>query len=284
MPGEEPNEFFGGHWLDFFPKPVYWIMSGKPGIPFVSETQQYGKVYHINDKDDMLKLLETENGLAWTAHARTKGSTGFPDKYKNEPFFTSDHFLGAAWKAMPADLSQPFLGKRVLDLMDDMANWGLKKHVLAEADLFSIEPENEMYAHLNVNYLQLNSLPEYKDGWQPVLDVIKQGKFFVTTGEVLIPSFTINGKKSGETLSVTQNGKAEIALEVSWTFPLNFAEIISGDGNKVYHEKINLTNTKAFGSKKFIFNTNVKNRKWIRVEIWDVAANGAFMQQVWLKQ
>lgn len=284
LPGEEPNEFFGGHWLDFFPKPVYWIMSGKPGIPFVSETQQYGKVYHINDKDDMLKLLETENGLAWTAHARTKGSTGFPDKYKNEPFFTSDHFLGAAWKAMPSDLSQPFLGKRVLDLMDDMANWGLKKHVLAEADLFSIEPENEMYAHLNVNYLQLNSLPEYKDGWQPVLDVIKQGKFFVTTGEVLIPSFTINGKKSGETLSVTQNGKAEIALEVSWTFPLNFAEIISGDGNKVYHEKINLTNTKAFGSKKFIFNTNVKNRKWIRVEIWDVAANGAFMQQVWLKQ
>lgn len=284
LPGEEPNEFFGGHWLDFFPKPVYWIMSRKPGIPFVSQTPQYGKVYHIGDKDDMLKLLETENGLAWTAHARTKGSTGFPDKYKNEAFFTSDHFFGGAWKAMPADLSQPFLGKRVLDLMDDMANWGLKKHVLAEADLFSIEPENEMYAHLNVNYLQLDKLPEYKDGWQPILDVMKQGKFFVTTGEVLLPLFTVNGKKSGETVTVNQNGKAEIALEAKWTFPLHFAEIVSGDGNKVYREKINLADTRAFGRKKFIFNTNVKNRKWIRIEVWDAAANGAFTQQVWLKQ
>lgn len=284
LPGEEPNEFFGGHWLDFFPKPVYWIMSKKPGSPFISQNAEYGKVYHIGDKEDMLKLLEAENGLAWTAHARTKGSTGFPDKYKNEKFFASDHFFGAAWKPIPADLSQPRLGKRILDLMDDLSNQGFKKHVIAEADLFSIEPENEMYAHLNVNYLQMNKLPEYKDGWQPVLDVMRQGKFFVSTGEVLLPSFAVNGKKSGETLTLSQDGKAEIAIEAAWTFPLNFAEIISGDGNKVYREKINLTDTRAFGKKKFIFNTKLKNRKWVRIEIWDIAANGAFTQQVWLKQ
>lgn len=283
LPGEEPNEFFSGHWLDFFPKPVYWIMSRKPGVAFVTEIPKYGKVYHIGDKDDMLKLLETEHGLAWTAHARTKGSTGFPDKYRDEPFFTSNHFLGAAWKAMPADLSQPRLGKRVLDLMDDMANRGLKKQVLAEADLFSIEPGNEMYAHLNVNYLKLNKLPEYKDGWQPVLDVLRQGKFFVSTGEVLLPSFTVNGKNSGETVTIDADGKAQIAMELAWTFPLNFAEIISGDGNKVYREKISLTGTKAFGKKKFAFNTNLKNRKWVRAEVWDVAANGAFTQQVWVQ-
>ncbi|MCH5720746.1 hypothetical protein [Niabella hibiscisoli] len=34
----------------------------------------------------MLKLLEQEKGLAWVAHARTKGSTGYPDKYKDEAF------------------------------------------------------------------------------------------------------------------------------------------------------------------------------------------------------
>ncbi len=76
-----------------------------------------------------------------------------------------------------------------------MNNWGLKKHVLGEADIFSIEPENEMYAHLNVNYLQLKTLPKFDDGWQPVLDVLQQGKFFTTTGEVLIPSFTGMGKQ-----------------------------------------------------------------------------------------
>ncbi|MDQ3846118.1 MAG: hypothetical protein M3342_19245 [Bacteroidota bacterium] len=284
LPGEEPNEFFGGHWLQFFPHPVYWIMSRKPDMPFVTIDSSYGKVYRIGNKDEMLQLLERENGLAWTAHPRTKGSTGYPDKYKNEHFFTSDHFLGAAWKAMPADLSQPRLGKRVLDLMDDMANWGYKKHVLAEADLFTVEPENEMYAHLNVNYLQLDKLPDYKDGCQPVLDAMQQGKFFVTTGEVLLPLFTVNGKGPGETAMINKNGKTEIVLEVDWTFPLQFAEIISGNGENVFRERINLNSTTAFGKKKFTFSTDLANRKWVRVEVWDAAVNGAFTQPVWLQQ
>ena len=283
LPGEEPNEFFGGHWLEFFPKPVYWVMSRKEGVPFVTDDPTYGKVYWVADKGDMLKLLEAENGLAWTAHARTKGSTGYPDKYRDEDFFKSDHFFGAAWKAIPADLSQPKLGKRVLDLMDDMANWGFKKHAIAEADLFSVEPENEMYAHLNVNYLQLDKLPEYKDGWQPVLDVMRLGKFFVSTGEILLPSFAVNGKRSGEILKATPDGNAEIELEADWTFPLNFAEIITGDGTNVYRKKINLDNTLAFGKNKYTFRTSIKNKKWIRVEVWDIAANGAFTQQVWIE-
>ncbi len=58
LPGEEPNEFFGGHWLDFFPKPVYWIMARKPDQPFVTNDPKYGKVYRIADTADMLKLLK----------------------------------------------------------------------------------------------------------------------------------------------------------------------------------------------------------------------------------
>ncbi|QDK80278.1 hypothetical protein EXU85_17380 [Spirosoma sp. KCTC 42546] len=282
LPGEEPNNFFGGHWLDFFPKPVYWIMSRKPEMPFVTDDPTYGKVYRIADKNDMLKLLEAENGLAWTAHARTKGSTGFPDQYKDEDFYKSDHFFGAAWKNIPADLSEPRLSRRVLDLMDDMANWGLKKHVIAESDIFSMEPENETYAHLNVNYLQLDKLPDYSQGWQPILDVMKQGKFFVTTGEVMLPTFSVNGKGAGETLKLSADGKATISLTVNWTFPLTFAEIISGDGNQVYRERIDLMNTLPFGKQTLTLTTNLKNRTWMRVEVWDAAINGAFTQQVWL--
>jgi hypothetical protein len=284
LPGEEPNEFFGGHWLAFFPKPVYWIMSRKPDMPFVTNNSKYGKVYRVSDKKEMLKLLQLENGLAWTAHARTKGSVGFPDNYKNEPFFKSDHFMGAAWKAMPADLSQPRLGKRVLDLMDDMNNWGDKKHTVGEADLFSIEPQNEMYAHLNVNYLELDKLPDYNDGWQPILNAMSHGKFFTTTGEVLLPVFKVNGKTSNQTIMLDESGNATVQLEIDWTFPLNFAEIISGDGKNVYRDRINLDTTKAFGKKTFTFHTNLKNRKWVRVEVWDVAANGAFTQCIWIKR
>jgi len=284
LPGEEPNEFFGGHWLEIFPKPVYWIMSKKPGSPMITNDSKYGTVYHIGDSADMLQLLEKENGLAWTAHARTKGSTGFPDKYKQEDFFRSPHFMGAAWKAMPADLSQPRLGKRILDLMDDMNNWGLKKHVIGEADLFTITHENEMYAHMDINYLKLDKLPNYKDGWQPVVDAMQQGNFFTSTGEVLIPSFTVNGKTTDETVTLNKKGNAKISLHLNWTFPLSFIEIISGDGKQVYRDRISINNTTAFGDKDFSFNINLKNRKWVRAEVWDVAVNGAFTQTVWLKQ
>lgn len=284
LPGEEPNEFFGGHWLAFFPKPVYWIMSRKAGTPFETNDTEHGKVYHIGGKDDMLALLNAENGLAWTAHARTKGSTGYPDLYKNEPFYLSDRFLGAAWKAMPADLSQPRLGKRVLDLMDDMNNWGLKKKVLSEADLFTIEPENEMYAHMNINYLQMDKAPQFKDGWQPVLDVLQQGKFFSSTGEVLLPEFKIDGHSSGETVTIPASGKCNITFAVDWTFPLNFAEIISGDGKQVYRKHINLDSTRAFGKQVFNIAADLKGRTWARLEVWDAAANGAFTQTIWLKK
>jgi hypothetical protein len=281
LPGEEPNEFLGGHWLQIFPKPVYWIMDRKQDKPFVTEEPGYGKVYRVANEAEMLDLLKKENGLAWTAHPRTKGSTGYPDKYKTAPFFKDEHFLGAAWKAMPADLSQPMLGKRVLDLMDDMNNWGDRKKVLAEADLFTIEPENEMYAHLNVNYLKLDKLPEYKNGWQPVVDALDKGRFFSSTGEVLIPEFTVDGKATGE--EITAGKKSTVSFKLTWTFPMHYAEIISGDGTKVYRERVLLTDTQSFGEQTITRTIDLSNKKWVRLEAWDIAANGAFTQTVWVK-
>ena len=76
-------------------------------------------------------------------------------RYRNERFFHSDNWLGAAWKAMPADLSHDQLGRRVLDLMDDMANWGEAKYVLGEVDVFKLDHTHELYGHMNVNYVRL---------------------------------------------------------------------------------------------------------------------------------
>lgn len=284
LPGEEPNNFFGGHWMNMFPKPVYWLMSREKDQPFVENNPEYGKLYRISNKEEMLKLLELENGLAWTAHARTKGSTGYPDKYKDETFYKSDRFLGAAWKAMPADLSQPKLGNgRVLDLMDDMANWGQKKNVIGEADLFKIEPDYELYGHMNINYLQLDEMPQFEKGWQPVLDVMRNGKFFVTTGEILLPTFQVNGVGAGETTKVDAKGTVQLTFDASWTFPLNRAEIISGDGKEVFYDIIDLKDRQAFGKESFQFTPSLKGRKWVRLEVWDAAANGAFTQIIWLE-
>lgn len=205
LPGEEPNVHLGGHWISFFPKPVYWVLNREDDKPFSEQVDGFGTVYHVGSVDDVLHLMEKEHGLMWTAHPRIKSSIGFPDRYKDADFFRSEHFLGAAWKAMPADLSRPTLGWRVLDLLDDMANWGQKKQAHAEADLFRMKPDFETYAHMNVNYLKLDKLPRFNDGWQPVLDALRGGRFFTTTGEILIPEFTIGGKASGESLDTKDN-------------------------------------------------------------------------------
>jgi len=89
---------------------------------------------------------------------------------------------------MPAGYSLDSLGWRVLDLEDDMANWGQRKYVLGKVDIFRIYEDYELFGAMNANYLKLDAIPEFKDGWQPVVDALRSGQFFVTTGEVLIPA------------------------------------------------------------------------------------------------
>ncbi|GEP41693.1 hypothetical protein [Brevifollis gellanilyticus] len=285
LPGEEANVHLGGHWLSFFPKPVYWVLNREGGKPFAEQVEGFGTVYHVGDPGDVLELMEKENGLMWTAHARIKSSIGYPDKYKDSEFFRSKHFLGAAWKAMPADLSRPTLGWRVLDLLDDMSNWGARKQAHGEADLFRMETDFETYAHMNINYLRLDKLPNFKDGWQPVLDALRSGAFFTTTGEVLISDFTIDGKASGETVKLKADADPVLEGHLEWTFPLAFAVIVSGDGQKVTRHIVNMNDTEQFGSHGMKMPVDyLKERTWVRLEVWDVAGNGAYTQPVWLEK
>lgn len=283
LPGEEPNVHLGGHWISFFPTPVYWVLNRADGEPFVQRDPKLGNIYHVGSPADVLRLLRAEKGLAWTAHPRIKGSTGFPDRYREQLFFQSDRFLGAAWKAMPADLSQPQLGKRVLDLLDDMSNWGNPKYVLGEVDVFKIQPDHELYGHMNVNYVRLNEIPRFGDGWQPLLDALSDGQFFVTTGEVLIPQFTVNGVESGHVASVNSAGQVKVQFDLEWTYPLSHAEIVMGDGRQTERQRIDLAATSAFGDRTVAVEVDASDQRWLRLEVWDIATNGAFTQPIWLE-
>jgi hypothetical protein len=291
MPGEEANVHLGlslpgknpGHWMLFFPRPVYWTMVRSADQPFVEEIAPYGKVYHVGDRGDMIRLIKEERGLAWTAHPRIKGSAWTPDLFRHEDFFLAEFWQGGAWKAMPGDLSREKLGERVLNLMDDMANWGQRKYVPGEVDVFTIDHTHELYAHMNVNYVQLDRVPRFDEGWQPVLDVLSSGRFFVTTGEILVPKFCVGGKVSGDVLKLPADGQPELKAELQWTFPLAFAEVISGDGQQVFRERIDLTDTAAFGSRTLTLRPQLQGRRWVRFEVWDTAANGAFTQPVWIE-
>jgi hypothetical protein len=291
IPGEECSDFLGvrepgknpGHWMSLFPKPVYWIQQRVEGQPFVEQHPKYGTVYRVGHQRDMMELLKREKGLAWVAHPRIKASSWTPDIFRREEFYLADYWLGGAWKAMPADLSRPRLGERVLDLLDDMANWGQKKYAPGEVDVFKIDHTHELYGHMNINYLRLDRLPRFDEGWQPVLDVLRAGGFFTTTGEVLLHEFSVGGKESGATLQPDADGRPEMRVTLEWTFPLQFAEIISGDGKQVYRERISLTDTGPFGKRTLRFKPDLRGKKWVRFEVWDVAVNGAYTQPVWLE-
>ena len=105
--------------------------------------------------------------------------------------------------------------------------------MLGEVDVFQVQPDYELYDHSNINYLQLDRVPSFADGWQSILDALRSGRFFVTTGEILIPSFTLNGKRSGETLKLPADGTALLEADLCKTVPLAFAEVITGDGQSV---------------------------------------------------
>ncbi len=291
IPGEESSDILGiaepgkhpGHWMSLFPKPVYWIQTRANDQPFVTDEPKIGKIYRVGSRQDMMRLLAAERGLAWSAHPRIKASSWTPDIFRKEDFYLADYWVGAAWKAMPADLSRERLGERGLDLLDDMANWGQRKYLIGEVDVFKIDRSHELYGHMNINYLRLAHVPRFEDGWQPILDALRRGQFFVTTGEILIREFTLNGKQSGEALRVRENTAGKLKAELEWTFPLKFAEVITGDGQKVFRERINLSHTTAFGKRTLELKPELRGRKWLRLEIWDIAANGAFTEPIWIE-
>lgn len=269
LPSEEANVHLGGHWALFFPKPVHWYMRRPEGRPFVASDPKRGNVYSTGDWRDMLELIRRENGLMWHTHPRTKGSTGYPDLVRHTEYFLDPRYIGAGWKQMPSDLSSPRQGERALKLLDDMNNWGLPKRLLGEVDVFKIDETHELYAHMNVNYLRLARLPSFDD-WSPVAEALRQGDYFVTTGEVLVPEHTIEAA----------GASTRVKARVRWTFPLRLAEVVWGDGTYTKRHTIPLHETAQFGEASYDWTVPAGDWTWMRLAVWDVAANGAFTMPV----
>jgi hypothetical protein len=64
---------------------------------------------------------------------------------------------------------------------------------------------------------------------------------------------------------------------------MSFAEVITGNGKQVHRKRIDLTGTGAFGKQTLKTMLNLSGKTWVRLEAWDVAANGVISQPVWLE-
>jgi hypothetical protein len=278
-PWEEPSAYFGGHYNIIFPKNVYWSKVRRPEQPFLERDPAFGKVYHTGSAEDVQRMMDAEGAYWYHAHPRTKGTTGYPDLIVDKPWLKDDRYLGLAFKpGMGMDLSETRLCEwRCFDAMDWLNNQyagsGIKpKLVIADIDTYQKGPEDDLYPNFPVNYLKLARVPGPDEDWSPVLESLRSGSFFVTTGEILIKSYAVTGTGDRRTISA----------DIEWTFPLSFVEVVWGDGARVDREVISATEWPAFGEKHLRIPFDARGRKWVRFAVWDSAGNGAFVQPQWL--
>jgi hypothetical protein len=276
LPEMENSNLLGGHWDLLFSHPVYYVDERAPGTPLVTEHPEYGRMYNIGSVEDMMAMIEAEDMLVYMPHPRTKGSTGYPDAIRETPQFLSDWYRGAGWRwGMGSDLSETRLSeKRVIPLLDDMNNWiaGTSlapKYLMAITETYRMAPGDDVYGTGPVSYLRIGDLPGAGD-YAPIIDALRSGDYFVTSGEVLVPSVRYEG--SGRDMRAV--------ADVSWTFPLDFVEIVFGDGVHTTTRRMPATDLPAFGSETFEIPFDATGQAWVRFAAWDMAGNGAMTMPV----
>jgi hypothetical protein len=216
-------------------------------------------------------MLRREGGLAWQAHPRTKGSAGYPDAIRDSAHFLSDRFLGGSYQSLPVDQSEKRLCEgRCLALLDDMNNWAPgRKYMLAEGDTYMKYPDDETFPQLIVNYVKLPAVPKFDEDWSPVAKALRAGDYFISSGEVLLRNWSVDN--------------AAYNVEVEWTFPPEFVELVWGDGKTTGRQIVSATDLAPMSSHKFRIPFDRTGKKWLRFAAWDSAGNGAFTQPVSLQ-
>ena len=180
---------------------------------------------------------------------------------------------------MGLDLSEQRLcDRRCLTLLDDMSNWsadspGPPKYLIAITETRFKAPGDEVYAASPVNYVKLDRVPS-SDDVSPVVKALMRGESFVTSGEVLVPSFS---------LTQGQGSQRVFSAQVEWTYPLEFVELVWGDGKTTDRKIISATDLAPFGSKSFSIPFDASGKKWVRFAAWDSAGNGAILQPIKLR-
>ena len=278
--------FLGGHY-DIIPsKPIYWRPQRDEGQPLVEEHPIYKTVYNVGTPSDMLQMAEMENVLIAMPHPNSKGSTGYPQSIKDAPHIHHPNYFGLGYRwGMGIDASETRLGEyRFLNLWDlvnnDLVKRGFKpKYAIAISETRSDKgsrgkpSSDDIYGMSPVNYLKLDRVPSIDD-MSSIVEALKAGNYFITTGEVLITDHRI----------AIDQGQPKFVADIEWTFPLDFVELVWGDGNRIGREIIKATHLPAFSQKRFELPFDPSGKKWIRLAVWDIAGNGALVNPMNLKQ
>ena len=111
---------------------------------------------------------------------------------------------------------------RCLPMLDDLSNWVVDwpipmKVAISISEVRHQAPGDDIYASSPVTYVHLPTLPTEP---APVVAALMKGDMYITTGEVLMSNYAVQGSGS----------KRTIVADLQWTFPLDFVEVVWGDG------------------------------------------------------
>ena len=230
--------------------------------------------YHLKSAADVIKMCELEDCFIQMPHPDTKANDGLPYDSREAEWQTSDRWIGCGARMLPADNSvKTMFSGRTDRVWNDLNNWYDRPiYMMSELDTYTKVEEREedweQYGMINCTYVELDHIPS-SDNWQELVDALRQGRHFYSTGEILIEKSRI------------EDGHAEATF--SWTFPLQDAEIVYSDGENVTTKTLSETDTKPYGRKTISFDFP-KGMKWARVLATDIAGNSAFSMPVFIKK
>ena len=175
-------------------------------------------------------MIRRENALIFMPHPRTKGSTGYPDAVKDTDHFRDDRYLGVGWRwGMGLDLSERRLSDyRVLPLLDDMNNW------MAAAPAWTTTPKQILAITGDLREASgRRHLREQSGQLHPAGQVAGGGRH--EPGHRRDPSRRLlrhlgRGVDSIVHRPGQRRAQRTIVADVEWTFPLEFVEVVWGDG------------------------------------------------------
>ena len=268
FPGDDQPEIFPGHWMFLPSKPVLYSRHREADQEFAEKLPDGRTYYHWETPEEVLEMCRRENCMVFMPHPETKANDGYPYCVKEEKWLYDPLYWGIGFRYLPSDnASETMIDGRVSKVWDDLNNWSDRpRYCMGELDTYQKKSEWDMYGDMNVTYVKLDSLPKGSD-WSSLLAALQKGECFVSTGEVLIEESTIT------------DGQAK--MTISWTFPMEFAQLVYSDGSQVTTVNRPVKDQIPFRRTQISF-TFPKGMKWARLSAWDTAGNGAFGQPVFL--
>ena len=212
------------HCMVFPSKPMLYSRWRDDDQEFAEKLPDGRTYYHLKSADDFVEMCRREDCFILMPHPDTKANDGLPYDCKTEDWFKDERWFGIGCRMLPADNSVPtMISGRTDRVWNDINNWSDRpRYIISELDTYTKVDESEedweMYPMTNCTYVQLDELPG-ADNWQPLVDALRAGKHFYSTGEILLEKQDM------------KDGSCDATF--SWTYPLAYVQLVYSDGENV---------------------------------------------------